>query len=119
MYYVEFYNWQHGYRKVESTKLFQEYFGIGLKEAHQRTNTLLDKQPFVLSVESAEKADEVVKRFTEIGALCRLTDPIWKVNNCTETDRIVVNFDIGASTSDRDNIGYIYSEMSSKLSNCF
>jgi ribosomal protein L7/L12 len=74
MRYVEFYDWQYGYRKISSTKLFQEHFGMGLKEANERTNTLLDKQSFILRVESVEKADEVIKQFTEIGALCRLVE---------------------------------------------
>lgn len=72
MQYIEFYDWQYGYRKISSTKLFQEHFGMGLKEAHERTHILLDKQSFILPVESEEKANEVIRQFTEIGAVCRL-----------------------------------------------
>jgi ribosomal protein L7/L12 len=75
MQYIEFHNWQYGYRKILSTKLFQEHFGMGLKEAHERTDILLDKQSFILPVESEEKANEIIKQFTEIGALCRLVKP--------------------------------------------
>ncbi|GAB3789950.1 hypothetical protein GCM10028818_59320 [Spirosoma horti] len=75
MWYVEFYDWQYGYRKISSTKLFQKHFGMGLKEANERTITLLDKQSFVLPIESTEIADEVIKQFTDIGALCRLVEP--------------------------------------------
>lgn len=75
MQYVEFYGWQYGYRKISSTKLFQEHFGMGLKEAHEQTNILLDKQPFMLPVESVEKANGIINQFTEIGALFRLVNP--------------------------------------------
>ncbi|SFF30741.1 hypothetical protein [Spirosoma endophyticum] len=74
MRYIEFYGWQYGYRKISSTKLFAEHFGMGLKDAHDRTHILLDEQSFVLPVESLEKATEVINQFTAIGALCRLVD---------------------------------------------
>ncbi|GAB3777266.1 hypothetical protein GCM10028818_24140 [Spirosoma horti] len=75
MRYIEFYGWQYGYRKISSTKLFQEHFEMGLKEAHERTHILLDEQPFVLAVENDEKASEIISQFTEIGAFCRSVDP--------------------------------------------
>lgn len=72
---IEFYGWQYGYRKVASMKLFEEHFGIGLLDAQQKAHILLEKQSFTLSVESREKANEVIRQFTQIGTLCRLVEP--------------------------------------------
>ncbi|MBO3273225.1 hypothetical protein [Hymenobacter defluvii] len=72
---ILFYGWQVGYRKVSSTKLFQRYFHASLKQAFGYTNTVLAKQSFILPVETAEEAAEVLAHFQAIGTLCRLVEP--------------------------------------------
>jgi hypothetical protein len=76
MYQILFYGWQVGYRKVAATKLFQLHFLLSLQQAHEKTHQLLDDQSFILSVETLEQAAQVVTQFTQIGALCRLLEPV-------------------------------------------
>lgn len=72
---ILFHGWQVGYRKVTSTKLFQHYFHVSLKQAHEKTQALLAEQVLILSVETAEEAEEIIAQFRAIGTLCRLVGP--------------------------------------------
>lgn len=64
--------WEDGFSKMSSTKLFQEYFGLGLKQAKGKTDDLLDGKSFGLSVEYLEDPRSALNAFLQIGALCHL-----------------------------------------------
>ncbi|GAB4045022.1 hypothetical protein GCM10028774_66130 [Spirosoma jeollabukense] len=64
--------WENRFLKVSSTKLFQEHFGLGLKQAKEKTDDLLKGKAFALSIENLEDSQSALRAFLQIGALCHL-----------------------------------------------
>ncbi len=59
-----------GFLKVSSTKSFQEYFGLSLKQAKEKTDNLAEGKAFTLPVDNLEDSPSTLEAFLQIGAHC-------------------------------------------------
>ncbi len=69
MYSVEISGWHKGFNKVAHTITLQEFCDSGLGDAKAKTDAVLDGHLVVISVESRAKAEELVIRLHDIGAV--------------------------------------------------
>ncbi len=69
---ILFKGWVYGLKKISLTELLQEKCGLTFKEAKSKTDALLEDETFVIETESIEKADELVREATAIGAVCEI-----------------------------------------------
>ncbi len=69
---VLFKGWNYGLQKISLTKVFQLKADLTLKEAIERTDSLLDRKTFLIETESIEQATELVEAATAIGAVCAI-----------------------------------------------
>lgn len=62
-------SWVEGLQKVSLTKLQMEILGIGLKEAKENVDLLLDGQQITLEVSNIDVANLFQKNAQELGAV--------------------------------------------------
>ncbi|WP_041258102.1 hypothetical protein [Fibrella aestuarina] len=67
---IEFCGCRKGFAKISSTHMFRTYFSLGLKQAKETTDKLLDGECFTFSLGESQDAEEVVDAFLKIGAIC-------------------------------------------------
>jgi hypothetical protein len=67
---VLFKGWSYKLQKVSLTKLFGYKMNLPLDTAKSKTDALLDGEAFILETESIDRAEELVKEATAVGAVC-------------------------------------------------
>ena len=69
---VLFKDWNNGLQKITLTKLLEQNANLNLKTAKSKTDDLLDGKTFILEIESIEKAEELMREATAVGAVCEI-----------------------------------------------
>ncbi len=72
MYSVEISGWHKGLDKVAHTRTLREFCELGLGDAKAATDAVLDGRIVVISVETQAKAEELVSRLLDIGAVAAI-----------------------------------------------
>lgn len=65
--------WREGLLKVSMTKLLQEHLGIGLREAKQATDAVLEGRIICYELEESQ-AEALAKALDNVGAIIEISD---------------------------------------------
>jgi ribosomal protein L7/L12 len=71
---LEIHGWVPGFNKVACDKLLKRVLGIGLKQAKDIVDAVLDGEVQVLQLQSKEEAEQLVMDLCRLGAKARVVD---------------------------------------------
>ncbi len=67
-------DWRIGLQKVALTKLQVEFFNLGLKEAKENVDKLLDGEKIIIKTNDLSLAKEFISKAEQIGASCSISN---------------------------------------------